>query len=105
MKKTSILIIIILIAGCQNTGKHNEVAKPVNEKTFVGLGGEKQYVEISGASDQLPVVLFLHGGPAWPQTPHLRYFNADLTKEVILVSWDQAGCGKSYMENPNPENL
>jgi proline iminopeptidase len=50
-------------------------------------------------------LLFLHGGPGWPQTPHLRYFNADLTEEMILVSWDQAGCGQSYMHNPNPKNL
>jgi proline iminopeptidase len=75
------------------------------EKTFIELGGEKQYVEMTGASDDLPVMLFLHGGPGWPQTPHLRYFNADLTDEMILVSWDQAGCGQSYMHNPNPKNL
>ena len=85
--------------------KQDRSIKTVQEKIFVELGGEKQYVEITGSSDHLPVLLFLHGGPGWPQNPQLRYFNSDLTKEVILVSWDQAGCGKSFMQNPNPRNL
>jgi proline iminopeptidase len=111
MNKAIIIILGILFIGCQNQGKENGQkkqygrAKTVEEKIFVELGGEKQYVEMTGSSDQLPVLLFLHGGPGWPQTPHLRYFNADLTDEMILVSWDQAGCGQSYKHNPNPKNL
>ena len=111
MKHLILLVSVFLVMGCQNQNKkdgqeeQSESAKPVQEKTFVELGGEEQYVEMTGASDQLPVLLFLHGGPGWPQTPHLRYFNADLTEEMILVSWDQAGCGLSYQKNPNPKNL
>jgi proline iminopeptidase len=111
MKHLILLVSLVLLMGCQNQNKKDgqeklsESTKPVQEKTFVELGGEKQYVEMTGSSDQLPVLLFLHGGPGWPQTPHLRYFNADLTEEMILVSWDQAGCGQSYLHNPNPKNL
>lgn len=111
MKHILLLVSVVLLMGCQNQNKkdgqekQSESTKPVQEKTFVELGGEKQYVEMTGSSDQLPVLLFLHGGPGWPQTPHLRYFNADLTEEMILVSWDQAGCGQSYLHNPNPKNL
>lgn len=60
---------------------------------------------MTGASSDLPVLLFLHGGPGWPQTPQLRYFNADLAKDVILVAWDQAGSGLTYLNNPNPKHL
>ena len=110
MKKILALLILTSMLACkENSNKnHNTENKnivSVNEKTFVKLGGEEQYLEMTGASDQLPVLLFLHGGPGWPQTPHLRYFNADLSKEMIVVSWDQAGCGLSYMKNPNPKNL
>ncbi|MGB5698565.1 alpha/beta fold hydrolase, partial [Muriicola sp.] len=109
MKNIVSILLIIFLLGCQNrenkNTKTNESTTRVQEKTFVELGGEEQYVEMTGASDQLPVLLFLHGGPGWPQTPHLRYFNADLTEEMILVSWDQAGCGLSYQRNPNPKNL
>jgi proline iminopeptidase len=90
MKHLLLLLLVVFVIGCQNQNK-----KSVQEKIFIELGGEKQYVEMTGASDDLPVMLFLHGGPGWPQTPHLRYFNADLTDEMILVSWDQAGCGQS----------
>tara|TARA_R110001592_G_scaffold124778_3_gene333921 strand:- start:2628 stop:2765 length:138 start_codon:yes stop_codon:yes gene_type:complete len=44
--------------GCQNQNKKNgqeklsKSTKPVQEKTFVELGGEKQYVEMTGISDQ-----------------------------------------------------
>jgi proline iminopeptidase len=100
MKRLLLLLLVVFVIGCQNQNK-----KSVEEKIFVELGGEKQYVEMTGSSDQLPVLLFLHGGPGWPQNPQLRYFNSDLTKEVILVSWDQAGCGRSFMKNPNPKNL
>jgi len=107
-KKTIILLAIISMLGCNDRNNHSQSkghSKSVQEKTFVVLGGEEQYVEMTGASDELPVLLFLHGGPGWPQTPYLRYFNGDLTKEMILVSWDQAGCGLSYLNNPNPKNL
>lgn len=111
MKNILKFLVLILLIGCQNREKRNtqirtdENINIVQEKTFVKLGGEEQYVEMTGASDQLPVLLFLHGGPGWPQTPHLRYFNADLTEEMVLISWDQAGCGQSYQKNPNPQNL
>lgn len=75
------------------------------ERSFIDLGGEKQYVEIRGVSRSNPVLLFLHGGPGWPQTPHLRYFNAELTKHMTVVAWEQSGCGQSYMHNPDPKKM
>ncbi|HNR07699.1 MAG TPA: alpha/beta hydrolase [Saprospiraceae bacterium] len=77
----------------------------VNEQTFLELGGEKQYVEITGTTPDKPVLLFLHGGPGWPQTPHLRYFNAGISDSMTLVAWEQRGCGKSYMQNPAAQNM
>lgn len=99
------------MAGCQNKKEHHKdqqnegTTTPVAEKTYVNLGGDPQYVEMTGASDQLPVLLFLAGGPGWPQTASIRYFNSDLSKDMILVSWDQAGSGKSYMKDPTPKHL
>ncbi|MBT8327936.1 MAG: alpha/beta hydrolase [Bacteroidia bacterium] len=110
MKKPTLILLVFLIFACgnqetKNTETSNVTANPIEEKSFVKLGGEEQYVEITGASEDLPVLLFLHGGPGWPQTPHLRYFNADLAKEMIVVSWDQQGCGLTYLNNPNPKTL
>jgi pimeloyl-ACP methyl ester carboxylesterase len=112
MKRIISLLLTCFFFACQNPGDKNKTAgletgkdTAVNEQTYIALGGQEQYVEITGASSKNPVLLFLHGGPGWPQTPHLRYFNADLTRSVTLAAWEQAGCGKSYMRNPNPKNL
>jgi len=75
------------------------------EMSFIELGDEPQYVELRGTSPENPVLLFLHGGPGWPQTPYLRYFNTLLPAAVNLVAWEQSGCGKSFLNNPNPKKL
>ncbi len=105
----SSFLILIFAFGCKEPDRENRNESSaitngdsVNEKGFVLLGGESQYVEITGVSNQNPVLLFIHGGPGWPQTPHLRYFNSGLTRSVTLVSWDQSGCGKSFMQTPSP---
>lgn len=103
---------IFFLVSFQHQAKINNCKKSENndttaiaEKSFIELGGEKQYVEITGLSKENPVLLFLHGGPGWPQTPHLRYFNSALTKYMTVVSWEQSGCGQSYINNPHPKKL
>lgn len=109
MKRLIFFLLSACIIGCQ-AGPTSEVIDEqigdttYNEQSFIELGGEKQYVEITGKSSN-PVLLFIHGGPGWPQTPHLRYFNAELNDHVILVAWEQSGSGKSFMNNPEPKNL
>ena len=106
MKNIIYVFLIFWSSICHSqTTPTKETNSAINEKVFIELGGEKQYVEITGVSSKNPVLLFLHGGPGWPQTPHLRYFNSDLTKSVTLVAWEQSGCGKSYMNNQEPKNL
>jgi proline iminopeptidase len=111
MKKAVFFFVALSFAACTYSPKteienpQHESAKSVEEKSFIELGGEKQYVEITGSSDKNPVLLFIHGGPGWTQTPQLRYFNADLTKDFTLVAWEQRGTGKSFMENPAPKNV
>lgn len=102
MKKIVIFLILLsLLLTCTN----RQPVKKVEEKSLLNLGSEKQYVEITGVSDKNPVLLFIHGGPGWPQTPQLRYFNSGLTKSFILVTWDQRGCGKSYLHDSTASNL
>ncbi len=112
MKKYfSILISSLLFFSCGNRQLNktdtdiNPAPKKIEEKYLMDLGGAKQYVEITSESDKNPVLLFIHGGPGWPQTPQLRYFNADLTKSFIVVTWDQRGCGISYLNDSTVHNL
>lgn len=99
------LFIILPHLGFSNLVDRWEDSSQIRQKKFVILGGEPQYVEINGASKKNPVLLFLHGGPGWPQTPHLRYFNAALWQHMTVVAWEQSGCGKSFMNHPAPEKL
>jgi len=101
-----ITFLLFVLITCQLHGQEQQQfpAKnpPVFIRTLMDLGGEKQYVEITGESENAPIILFVHGGPGWPQTPQLRYFNKALTKSFILATWDQRGSGLSYQHNPSP---
>ena len=78
-KVVLILSSCLLLIACNNKQPNittvDQANKKVDVKSFMLLGVEKQYVEITGESDKNPVLLFIHGGPGWPQTPQLRYFN------------------------------
>lgn len=97
------LYVSLLCFICFSISVHGQ--NKIEEKSYITLGGEKQYVEMAGESGDNPVLLFIHGGPGWPQTPQLRYQNAALTKEFILATWDQRGSGKSFINNPDAKNL
>jgi pimeloyl-ACP methyl ester carboxylesterase len=67
----------------------------------VKLGGVDQWIEIRGEDRAKPILLFLHGGPGFPQMP-FAHLNADLEKHFVVVQWDQRGAGKSYgWSSPN----
>jgi pimeloyl-ACP methyl ester carboxylesterase len=68
----------------------------IAELTTVELGGAQQTILIRGASTDLPVMLYLSGGPGQSDLPFPRVLLEDLTQQVILVTWDQRGTGKSY---------
>ncbi|NJO02079.1 MAG: hypothetical protein HC880_10620 [Bacteroidia bacterium] len=89
--------------SCQNQSTSD--TSEIEEKSFMRLGGEEQYVEIRGSLPQNPVLLYIHGGPGWPQTPQLRYFSAELAEAFNLVIWEQRGSGQSYMKNPQATQI
>ena len=67
------------------------------------LGGRSQKVLIEGKSDDLPVVITLHGGPGTP-VPFCvgaRGLFPEFTDKCILVSWDQYGCGINSAKLPD----
>lgn len=64
----------------------------------VNLGGLDQTLLLRGASTDLPVLLWLHGGPGSPEIPFAREFNAGLERHFLVVHWDQRGAGKSFYE-------
>lgn len=74
----------------------NPVPGSIAELTMVRLGGQEQAILIRAHSPDLPVLLYLSGGPGQSDLPFTRVLFADLTRHFVVVSWDQRGTGKSY---------
>src|SRR5690606_26621622 len=66
------------------------------ELTSVRLGGRDQAVVLRGRSADLPVLLYLAGGPGQSDLPFSRVLLSDLTASFVVASWDQRGTGRSY---------
>lgn len=74
------------------------------EMQEVRLGGHEQWIMARGASDDLPVLLYLSGGPGQSDLPFSRTLLQEVQQDFVLVGWDQRGAGKSYL-SLDPESL
>lgn len=68
----------------------------IAEIRMVRIGGKEQGVLMRGRSVDNPILLYLAGGPGQSSLPHPRVIFPDLEEDLIVVSWDQRGTGKSY---------
>ncbi|MEI3604479.1 alpha/beta hydrolase [Pseudogracilibacillus sp. SE30717A] len=69
------------------------------------LGGIDQWITVRGNNEELPILLFLHGGPGSSQTGVQQKYNTVLEKHYLVVNWDQRGSGKSYSPNIPTESM
>ena len=66
------------------------------EKTFVQIGGVKQGMFIKSRNIDLPVLLYLHGGPAFPNYFLFDKYQPGLEEYFTVCYWEQRGGGLSY---------
>ncbi|MFD2445315.1 alpha/beta fold hydrolase [Bacillus sp. CGMCC 1.16607] len=81
------------------------IPNSVAELEKIKIGGVDQWITIKGKSKDMPILLFLHGGPGSPQTGAQRKYNAELEEHYIVVNWDQRGSGKSFSKEISPESM
>lgn len=68
----------------------------ISEKTFVTIGGVKQGMFIRTRSSDNPVLLFLHGGPGFPNYFLFEKYKPDLEDFFTVCYWEQRGGGLSW---------
>lgn len=98
----SLVVLVVLIALPASTppilgidGK--SLPKSIASLEKVQLGGHEQWIMLRGHSTNNPVLLYLSGGPGQSDLPFSRVLFDDLTQDLVVVSWDQRGTGKSYV--------
>ena len=76
----------------------------IDELMSLTINGSQQWVLCRGVDRSNPVVLFVHGGPGYPQMWYSRGLDGDFIEDFVVVHWDQRGAGKSYSED-TPETI
>ncbi len=77
----------------------------IAELTMVDINGRPNGLMIRGYDVNKPVLLYLSGGPGQSSLPWPRVLFDDLSRDFILVGWDQRGTGKSYAALDPDETL
>jgi pimeloyl-ACP methyl ester carboxylesterase len=81
-------------ASAQNTTNSD----PIDEQSFVTIGGIEQWVTIHGKDRGNPVILVLHGGPGVSNAPFAAAF-IPWRANFTVVEWDQRGAGRTFGRN------
>ena len=74
-------------------------AVPLRQQGYVRIGGIDQWISLNSSDCTLPVILFLHGGPANPISPFADAIYAGWEQQFTLVQWDQRASGKTWLRN------
>lgn len=121
MKRLALLLAALAIpAAAQDKapGPHNRaeatavvagLRKVVDPHGFQGsetipIGGIRQVVTIRTQDLRNPVLIYLHGGPGFVETPIGWWYDTGWAEYFTVVHWDQRGAGKTYVAN-DPKTL
>ncbi len=77
----------------------------ISEKIYVQIGGVKQGMFIRTKNTENPVLLFLHGGPGFPNYFLFEKFNPGLEDFFTVCYWEQRGGGLSYTPEVSLESV
>ena len=81
-------------------------ADGIEEEGYLDLCGQEQYYLMRGEDRNNPVIIWIHGGPASPDTMETYAFSNYLKEDYTVVAWNQRGCGRTYYRNKDtdPDN-
>lgn len=91
--KRTIVASLLLLAGCVSLAARE--LQPIDEASWVMLGGIEQWVTIRGDDIANPALLVVHGGPGFAMSAFAEEL-APLEADFTVVQWDQRGAGRTY---------
>ncbi len=81
------------------------LAGSISEKIFITIGGVKQGMFLKGKDTNNPVLLFVHGGPSFPEYFLVEKYPAGLEDHFTVCYWEQRGGGISYTPEVTVESM
>ena len=83
----------------------NPITGTISEKTFIKIGAVKQGMFIRSKNINNPVLLYVHGGPAFPNYFLIDKFQPGLEDYFTVCYWEQRGGGLSYSSEVTLESM
>ena len=82
-----------------------QVEGSISEKLYVKIGGVQQGMFIGGKDINNPVLLFVHGGPSFPEFFLVEKYPTGLENYFTVCYWEERGGGLSYSPQVTLESL
>jgi len=86
-------------------GDGTRMENSISEKIFVEINGARQGMFIRGKSLDNPVLLFVHGGPCFPEYFLFDRYETGLEDNFTVCYWEQRGGGLSFTKGMNPDSV
>lgn len=77
----------------------------LSEKIFADIGGIRQGMFIRSKNTANPVLLYIHGGPCFPNYFLIEKYKPGLEDFFTVCYWEQRGGGLSFSSDIKPEDL
>lgn len=105
----SVLVFLTIISPGKPSAFKDETGNvlkgSISKKIFVAIGGVKQGMFIRSKNTNNPVLLFLHGGPGFPNYFLFEKYNPGLEDYFTVCYWEQRGGGLSYTPEATLESM
>ena len=101
-------ILLIISPGKIETYKNEsgeELKESLVEKIFVNIGGVRQGMFIRSKNTNNPVLLYLHGGPSFPNYFLFEKYEPGLEDFFTVCYWEQRGGGLSFNSGVSLESM
>jgi len=86
-------------------GDGTKMENSISEKIFVEINGVKQGMFLRGKNLANPVLLFVHGGPCFPEYFLFDRYETGLEDLFTVCYWEQRGGGLSYTKGMDPNSV